>query len=136
MKLHPLPPDAKCPYCCKGGLAFVRHKSQGDLYRCTAATPCKGHSLHHRGNGGACGVSAESAILGLLSWTECPGEEPPRKEEVTEEYLTTRRAASGHHRLGQLWEGTIARGAKAKSAREWPCCTQSSPPSNRKHTKP
>src|ERR1017187_4057007 len=93
MRLHPLPLAAKCPYCCKGGLEFVRHRFQGDLYRCTAALPCTGLSLHHRGTGGACGVSAESMIGGLISWTECPGAEQAPKEEITEEYLTTRQAA-------------------------------------------
>src|ERR1039458_9782441 len=87
MRLHPLPLAAKCPYCCKGGLEFVRHRFQGDLYRCTAATPCKGHSLHHRGYGGGCGGSAESTIGGLMSWTECPGGERASKDEITEEYL-------------------------------------------------
>ena|ERR1039457_289882 len=93
MKLHPLPPDAKCPYCCKGGLEFVRDRFQGDLYRCTAATPCKGLSLHHRRDRGSCRVSAVTTIGSLMSWTECPGKEPAPKEEITEEYLPTRQAA-------------------------------------------
>src|ERR1022692_4446198 len=77
MMLHPLPPDARCPYCRKGGLAFVRQRGlQGDVYRCTAATPCEGRALHHRRNLGACGVSAEAGIGPLLFWTECPGQEP------------------------------------------------------------
>jgi hypothetical protein len=75
MRLHPLPPEARCPYCRKGGLAFVRQRGRrGDLYRCTAATPCEGHALHHRRDRGACGVSAEAACGDLLSWTECPGQ--------------------------------------------------------------
>jgi excisionase family DNA binding protein len=32
-------------------------------------------------------------IGGLISWTQCPGAEPAPKEEITEEYLTTRQAA-------------------------------------------
>ena len=93
MKLHPLPPDAKCPYCRKGGLAFVRQrKLQGDLYRCTAATPCKGLSVHHRRNRGECGVSAEPTSGQRLHWTECPSQEPATKEEITEEHLSTRQA--------------------------------------------
>src|ERR1035438_3593561 len=77
MMLHPLPPDARCPYCRKGGLAFVRQRGlQGDVYRCTAATLCEGRALHHRRKLGACGVSAEAGIGPLLFWTECPGQEP------------------------------------------------------------
>jgi len=77
MMLHPLPPDARCPYCRKGGLAFVRQRGlRGDVYRCTAATPCEGRALHHRRNLGACGVSAEAVIGPLLFWTECPSQEP------------------------------------------------------------
>jgi hypothetical protein len=67
MILHPLPPDARCPYCRKVGLAFVRQRaSNGDVYRCTATTPCEGRALHHRRNRGACGVSAEAANGYLL----------------------------------------------------------------------
>src|ERR1035441_4290867 len=94
MKLHPLPPDAKCPYCRKAGLAFVRQRGlQGDLYCCTAATPCNGLSLHHRRNGGACGVSAGASSGDLLNWTECSGQETPTNMEPTVECLTTRQVA-------------------------------------------
>src|ERR1019366_10609332 len=65
----------------------------GDLYRCTAATPCEGYALHNRRNRGACGVSAEAANGHLLFWTECPGQEPAAKGEMTVEYLTTRQVA-------------------------------------------
>src|ERR1017187_4295614 len=98
MILHPLPPDARCPYCRKGGLAFVRQRGhQGDLYRCTAATPCKGRALHHRRNLGACGVSAEAVIGPLLFWTECPGQEPTAIGEMAVEYLTTDQVAERLH---------------------------------------
>src|ERR1039458_7750278 len=98
MRLHPLPPDARCPYCRKGGLAFVRQRGfQGDLYRCTAATPCEGHALHHRRNHGACRVSAEAASGHLLDWTECPGQEPTAKGAMTVDYLTTRQFAERLH---------------------------------------
>ena len=94
MKLHALPPDAKCPYCRKAGLAFVRQRGlQGDLYRCTAATPCHGLSLHHRRNGGACGVSAGAWSGHLLNWTECPGQEQAANGEMTGDYLTTGQVA-------------------------------------------
>jgi ssDNA-binding Zn-finger/Zn-ribbon topoisomerase 1 len=75
MKLHALPQGTKCPYCGTASLVFVRHKRQGDIYRCTGATPCRGHSLHHRRNRAAGGVSAESTI-GALNWTECPNQDP------------------------------------------------------------
>ena len=98
MMLHPLPPDVRCPYCCKGGLAFVRQRGyHGDLYRCTAATPCEGHALHHRRNRVACGVSAQAANGHLLFWTECPGQEPAAKGEMTVESLTTRQVAERLH---------------------------------------
>jgi len=94
MKLHPLPPDAKCPYCRKGGLAFVRQRGlQGDLYCCTATTPCKGLSLHYRRDRGPCGVSAEPTSGHRLNWTECPGREMAPQGEMTEEHLTTRKGA-------------------------------------------
>ena len=32
MRLHPLAPEVKCPNC-GAGLAFVRVRAQGDLYR-------------------------------------------------------------------------------------------------------
>jgi len=63
--------------------------SRGDVYRCTAATPCEGRALHHRGDRGGCGVSAEVASGRLLLWTECLSKEPAAKEEMTVEYLTT-----------------------------------------------
>jgi ssDNA-binding Zn-finger/Zn-ribbon topoisomerase 1 len=86
MMLHPLPSEAKCPYCGNGGLGFVRQRgSQGDLYRCTAAAPCKKYSLHHRRNRGACGVSAVAAIGHLLHFTECPGQEPASPPEMSAE---------------------------------------------------
>src|ERR1035441_3296643 len=94
MMLHPLPPDARCPCCRKGGLAFVRQRaSRGDVYRCTAAIPCEGRALHHRGDRGACGVSAEAKRGYLLNWTECPGQESTAIGEVTVESLTTRQVA-------------------------------------------
>ena len=40
-----------------------------------------------------CGVSAEAATGQLLFWTECPGQEPAAKEEMTVEFLTTRQVA-------------------------------------------
>ena len=98
MMLHPLPPDARCPRCRKGGLAFVRQRaSRGDVYRCTAAIPCEGHTLHHRRDRGACGVSAEAANGHLLCWTECPGQESTAIREVTVESLTTRQVAERLH---------------------------------------
>src|ERR1039457_2298774 len=98
MMLHPLPPDARCPCCRKGGLAFVRQRaSRGDVYRCTAATPCERRSLHHRGDRGACGVSAEAASGHLLCWTECPGQEPTAIGEMAVESLTTDQVAERLH---------------------------------------
>src|ERR1017187_181036 len=98
MMLHPLPPDARCPRCRKGGLAFVRQRaSRGDVYRCTAAIPCEGHTLHHRRDRGACGVSAEAANGHLLCWTECPGQESTATGEGTVESLTTRQVAERLH---------------------------------------
>ena len=97
MRLHPLPPDARCPYCRKGGLVFVRQRGhQGDLYRCTAATPCAGRALHHRRNRGACGVSAEAASRHLLFWSECPGQVPAERD-MTVEYFSTRQVAERLH---------------------------------------
>ena len=94
MILHPLPPDARCPYCRKGGLAFVRQRAyRGDVYRCTAVMACEGRAIHHQRNRGVCGVSAEAATGQLLFWTECPGQEPAAKEEMTVEFLTTRQVA-------------------------------------------
>lgn len=103
MRLHPLPPETECPYCHTGGLAFVRERGmQGDLYRCTAATPCKGQSLHHRRNRGACGVSVEATSGNLLNWAECAGQAPAPtpSEEMSEVHLTTRQAA-GRLRVSQ-----------------------------------
>jgi len=94
MIVHPLPPDARCPYCRKGGLAFVRQRGyHEDVYRCTAATPCEGRAIHHRRDRGACGVSAEAASGHLLLWTECPGQKPAAEGEMTVEYLTARQFA-------------------------------------------
>lgn len=94
MMLHPLPPDARCPCCRKAGLAFVRQRGRhGDLYRCAAATPCKGRTLHYRSNRGACGVSALAATGHLLFWAECPGQETSAQGEMEAEYLTTRQVA-------------------------------------------
>src|ERR1017187_3964422 len=93
MMLHPLPPDARCPCCRKGGLAFVRQRaSRGDVYRCTAATPCERRALHHRGDRGACGVSAAAAGGPLLCWPECPGQES-MAIGVTVESLAPRQVA-------------------------------------------
>ena len=111
MRLHPLLPDARCPYCRKGGLAFVRQRGrQGDLYRCPAATPCEGHALHHRRNRGACGVSAQAANGHLLFWTECPGQEPAAKGEMTVEYLTPRHVAERLQVPRNTVVGLLARG--------------------------
>jgi excisionase family DNA binding protein len=94
MNLHPLPADAKCPYCGKGGLAFVRERRlQGDLYRCTAATPCQGLALHYRKDLGVCGVAAKAISGHLLHWTACLDQELSQQDELTEEHLTTRQAA-------------------------------------------
>src|ERR1017187_494020 len=111
MMLHPLPPDARCPRCRKGGLAFVRQRaSRGDVYRCTAEIPCEGRALHHRGDRGACGVSAEAANGYLLCWTECPGQESAAKGEMTVEYLTTRQVAERLQVPRNTVVGLLARG--------------------------
>jgi excisionase family DNA binding protein len=75
-------------------LAFVRRRaSHSDVYRCTATTPCEGRALHHRGDRGTCGVSAEAASGYLLFWTECPGQESTAIGAVTVESLTTGQVA-------------------------------------------
>ena len=92
MNLHPLPDDVKCPFCGKAGLAFLRERrSQGDLYHCTAAIPCRGLTIHYRTRLG-CRISAESAGGQRLNWSECHTAEPAPCEE-TEEHLTTSQAA-------------------------------------------
>jgi len=95
MRLHPLQPEILCPYFRKGGLAFVRRRgSQGDLYRCTAAIPCSGLSLHYRKNRGACGISAETHNGALLYWTQCPGQELTPRSEIPLNHLATWQVAA------------------------------------------
>ena len=94
MRLHTLEPDVRCPYCHRGGLAFVRpRRFQGDLYRCTAPIPCRGLSLHYRKNGRACGVAAEGTNGLLVSWCECPGQEQVAHCESPLDHLTTGQVA-------------------------------------------
>src|ERR1039458_866000 len=77
-------------------LSSGRGRPEETYYRCTAATPCEGRALHHRGDRGACGVSAQ-ANGHLLCWTECPGQESTAIGEVTVESLTTRQVAERRH---------------------------------------
>jgi excisionase family DNA binding protein len=92
MNLHPLPDDVKCPFCGKAGLAFLRERrSQGDLYHCTAAIPCRGLTIHYRTRLG-CGISAETASGQRLNWMECLTAQLPLPEE-TDEHLTTLQTA-------------------------------------------
>jgi hypothetical protein len=76
MKLHPLPPGAKCAHCGNAGLAFVRQRGNfGDVYRCTAQTPCEGYTIHYRKEGKACGIAAEAEFnWARLNWIACPGQ--------------------------------------------------------------
>ena len=97
----------------------------GDLYRCTAATPCEGHALHHRRNRGACGVSAQAASGHLLFWTECPGQEPAAKGEMTVEYLATRQVAERlqvpRNRSSVCWPGASCPVRKSATSGEYLC---------------
>jgi excisionase family DNA binding protein len=94
MNLHHLPDDAKCPFCGKGSLAFVRKRRiQGDIYRCTAEPPCRGLSFHYRSAGSGCGVSAETAGGRFLTWSPCAHRERAAQDEL-EEHLTTMQAAA------------------------------------------
>lgn len=95
MRLHAIESELRCPYCRKGGLAFVRQRgAQGDLYRCTATTPCAGLTLHYRRNRGACGISAETVNGTLVYWMECPGQEPAPKSETPVDHLATWQVAA------------------------------------------
>jgi excisionase family DNA binding protein len=110
MNLHPLPDDAKCPFCGKGGLVFVRkRRAQGDIYRCTAETPCKGLSFHYRSSGSGCGVSAETAGGRFLTWIPCVHQEPAVHLE-TEEHLTTLQAAVRLRVSKKVVIGLVSRG--------------------------
>ena len=118
MNLHPLPPDAKCPYCGQGGLAFVRQRGRhGDLYRCTAAIPCEGFSLHHGRSNDSCGVSAEAKSGHLLNSTQCHSHVPSENGEMIVEYLTTRATAQRLHipinRIARLLASGTLSGTKS-----------------------
>jgi excisionase family DNA binding protein len=82
---------------------------QGDLYRCTAPTPCPGYALHYRARSGPCGIAAETKGR-LVSWRECPGQIAAPAIASAVQYLSTNEVAA---RLGistGMVAGLLAKG--------------------------
>ena len=72
MLLHPLAPEVKCPACGRAGLAFVRVRVYGDLYRCAAGGPCECRVVHYwKKTAKTCGYSVIYGLGGSGKWTEC-----------------------------------------------------------------
>ena len=72
MLLHPLAPKVKCPACGRAGLAFVRVRVYGDLYRCAAGGPCECRVVHYwNKTTKRCGYSVIYGLGRLEKWTEC-----------------------------------------------------------------
>jgi hypothetical protein len=71
MRLHPLPPNVRCPRC-GAGIAFTRVRTFADLYTCTSGDRCRCQILHFRSQKTkGCGYCTLSTGGAFGAWTVC-----------------------------------------------------------------